>query len=172
MHKHLATDIPTPVHKGLFRFRLRCAGLRIHDHTIDRPQSICNFCDTYRSWPHGRSEDELHLVFECPVYDKIRKWYPALFKQSCVNMNAFMNQSDQYSVVFLISAYMSRRRNVMLGISPPVIHRVTSGLDNFSSDDDNDSDGDIDIHRFDLSNYPILWGLEDKVYHDNAGGDN
>jgi hypothetical protein len=54
----------------------------------------------------------------------------------------------------------------MLGISPPAIHRVTSGLDTFSSDDDSDSDSDID--RDDPSNYPILWGLEDEVYHDNA----
>ena len=61
---------------------------------------------------------------------------------------------------------MSRRRNVMMGISPPVTHRVTSGLDNFSSGDDSDSDSDID--RDGPSNYPILWGPEDEVYHDNA----
>jgi hypothetical protein len=48
---------------------------------------------------------------------------------------------------------------VMLGISPPVIYRVTSGLDTFSSDDDSDSESDID--RDDPSNYPILWGPED-----------
>jgi hypothetical protein len=54
----------------------------------------------------------------------------------------------------------------MLGTSPPVIHRVTAGLDTFSSDDDSDSDGDID--RDDFSNFPILWGPEDEVYHDNA----
>jgi hypothetical protein len=54
----------------------------------------------------------------------------------------------------------------MLGILPPVIHRVTSGLDTFSSDDDNDSDSDSD--RDDPSNYPILWGPEDEIYHDNA----
>jgi hypothetical protein len=53
---------------------------------------------------------------------------------------------------------------VMLGISPLVIHRVTSGLGTFSSDDDSDSDIDLD----DPSNYPILWGPEDEVYHDNA----
>jgi hypothetical protein len=80
MHKHLATDIPNPVHKGLMRFRLSCRDLRIHNHTIDRPQLICTFCGTNRSWPHGRLEDELHLIFECPVYDEIRKLYPALFK--------------------------------------------------------------------------------------------
>jgi hypothetical protein len=44
MHKHLATAIPTPVHKGLMRFRLRCIDLRIHEHTRDRPQRICTFC--------------------------------------------------------------------------------------------------------------------------------
>jgi hypothetical protein len=54
----------------------------------------------------------------------------------------------------------------MLGKSPPVIHQVTSGLDTFISDDDSDSE--IDIDRDYPSNYPILWGLEDKVYHDNA----
>mgnify|MGYP000119920003 FL=1 len=166
MHKHLANAIPTPVHKGLMRFRLNGTDLRIHNHTIDRPKRICTLCGSNRSWPHGRLEDELHLVFECPFYDEIRKWYPALFKQSCANMNDFMNQSDQYSVAFFISACMSRRRNVMMGISPPVTHRVTSGLDNFSSGDDSDSDSDID--RDDPSNYPILWGPEDEVYHDNA----
>jgi hypothetical protein len=61
---------------------------------------------------------------------------------------------------------MSRRRNVMLGISPLVIHRVTSGLDTFSSDDDSDSDSDIDWD--DPSDYPILWGPEDDVRHDYA----
>jgi hypothetical protein len=35
---------------------------------------------------------------------------------------------------------MSRRRNVMLDIAPPVIQRTTRGLDNFSLDDDSDSD--------------------------------
>ena len=54
----------------------------------------------------------------------------------------------------------------MMGISPPVTHRVTSGLDNFSSGDDSDSDSDID--QDDPSNYPILWGPEDEVYHVNA----
>ena len=54
----------------------------------------------------------------------------------------------------------------MLGISPPVIHRVTSGLDTFSSDGDSDSDSDID--RDDPSDYLILWCQEDEVYHDNA----
>jgi hypothetical protein len=165
MHKHLATAIPTLIHKGLMRFRLSCTDLRIHDHTIDRPQRICTVCGANRSWPHGRLEDELHLVFECPVYDEIRKWYPALFKPSCVNMNDFMNQSDQYAVAFFISACMSRRRNVMLGILPPVVHRVTRGLDTFSSDD---SESDNDNDRDDPSNHPILWGPDDEVYHDNA----
>ena len=146
-------------------FRLSCTDLRIHDHTIDRPQRICTLCGSNGSWPRGRLEDELHIVFECSVYDEIRQWYPALFKQSCVNMNDFMNQSDQYSV-FFVSACMSRRRNMMLGISPPVIHPVTSGLDTFSSDDDNDSDSDSD--RDDPSNHPILWGPDDEVYHDNV----
>ncbi len=80
-------------------------------------------------------------------------------------MNDFMNQSDRYSVA-LFSACMSRRRNVMLGTTPPVIHRMTSGLDNFSSDDDCDSDNEN--VRDDPSNQPILWGPEDEVYHDNA----
>jgi hypothetical protein len=55
---------------------------------------------------------------------------------------------------------------VMLGISPPVIHRVTSGLDTFSSDDDRYSNSVIG--QDDPSNYPILRGPEDEVYHDNA----
>jgi hypothetical protein len=87
MHKHLATAIPTPIHKGLMRFKLSCIDLQIHDHTRDRPRRICTFCGTNRSWPHGRLKDELHLVIECPVYDKIRKWYPALFNHSYDNMN-------------------------------------------------------------------------------------
>jgi hypothetical protein len=45
---------------------------------------------------------------------------------------------------------------VMQGISPPDIHRVTSGLDTFSSDDDSDSD--IYIDRDDPSNCPIFMG--------------
>jgi hypothetical protein len=49
----------------------------------------------------------------------------------------------------------------MLGITPPIIHRMTRGLDNFSSDDDNDSD--VDSDRDDPSNQPILWGQEDEV---------
>jgi hypothetical protein len=81
-------------------------------------------------------------------------------------MNDFMNQSGQYSVAFVVSACMSRRRNVMLGITPPVIHRMTSGLDNFSSNDG--SDNDNDNVRDDPSNLPILWGPEDEVYQNNA----
>jgi hypothetical protein len=68
-------------------------------------------------------------------------------------MNDFMNQSDQYSVPFFTSACMSRRRNVMLGITPPVIHPMTRGHDNFSLDDDSDSD--VDSDREDPSNQPI-----------------
>jgi hypothetical protein len=70
-------------------------------------------------------------------------------------MNDFMNLSEPCSVAFLVSACMSRRRNVMLDIPPPVIHRTTHGLDNFSSDDDSD------IDREDPSYQPILWGPED-----------
>jgi hypothetical protein len=100
------------------RYIVHCTDLRIHNNTIDRPKRICTLCGTNRSWPHRRLEDELHLVFECPFYNEIRKRYPALFKESCANMNDFMNKSDQYSVAFFISACMSRRRNVMMGISP------------------------------------------------------
>jgi hypothetical protein len=101
MHQHLATAIPTPYHKGLMRSRLSCSDLRIHDHTRDRPQRICTFCGTNRSWPHGRLEDELYLVLECPIYDEIIKWYPALFNPLYANINDFMSQSYQYSVAFL-----------------------------------------------------------------------
>jgi hypothetical protein len=87
MHKHLATAIPTPIHKGLMRFRLSGTDLWIHDHTRDRPQRICTFCGTNHSWPHGRLEDEVHLLLDSPFYYEIRKWYPALFNQSSANMN-------------------------------------------------------------------------------------
>jgi hypothetical protein len=53
---------------------------------------------------------------------------------------------------------------VMLDITPPVIYSMTRGLDNFSSDEDNDCDSD----REDPSNQPTLWVPEGEVYHDNA----
>jgi hypothetical protein len=52
---------------------------------------------------------------------------------------------------FYISACMSRRRDVMMDIAPPVIHRPTHGLDNFSSDNGSDSDSDSE----DPSNQPF-----------------
>jgi hypothetical protein len=58
-HRHIIR----PALKGLMRFRLTCTDLRIHNHTIDKPQRICTFCGTNRSWPQGRLENELHLVF-------------------------------------------------------------------------------------------------------------
>jgi hypothetical protein len=158
MHKHLGTAIQPPIHKGLMRFRPSCTDLWIHDHTRDIPQRICTF-----SWPHGRLEDELHLLFECPVYYEIIKWYPTLFNQSYANMNNSMNLSDQNSV-FFISACMSRCHKVMLDIAPPIIHCITRGLNNFSTNDDSDRDSE----RKDPSDQPILWGPEDEVYHDDA----
>jgi hypothetical protein len=64
MKKNLATAIPTPIHKGLMRFRLSCTDLWIHDPTREILQRICTFYGTSnRSWPYGRLEDELQLVF-------------------------------------------------------------------------------------------------------------
>jgi hypothetical protein len=53
---------------------------------------------------------------------------------------------------------MTRLRNVILGIPPPVMHHTTRSLDNFNSDDDSYSE--------DSSNQHIVWELEDEVYHD------
>jgi hypothetical protein len=53
---------------------------------------------------------------------------------------------------------MLGRRNLMLDIPPPVIHRTTRDLDNFSLGDDSE----------DPSNELIVWEPDDKVYHDDT----
>jgi hypothetical protein len=35
-------------------------------------------------------EDELHLVFECPVNNEIIKWYPALFNELYANVYIYI----------------------------------------------------------------------------------
>jgi hypothetical protein len=63
-----------------------------------------------------------------------------------------------------MSACMSRHRDVMLDIAPPVILCSARDLDNFCSDSDSDSDNDMEGP----SSHRVLWRPEDEVYHDDA----
>lgn len=125
---HLHFSAPESHLKALFRFRLGCCGLRVHDfnlHHVRRSERTCRLCHT------GGVEDERHVIFECPRYASLRgepRWLPLFSAIAHGDVRAFINQVPQYNVAGFIYRLL-RFRNEELEI----VRRFDSqpGLDDF-----------------------------------------
>ena len=127
---HLYFSAPEHHLKTLFKFRLGCTKLRVHDHSIDRSNRICLLCGT------GGVEDELHVLFECPSYNafRLRPPWNSLF-QNIVHgdVRAFMNQKCQCKVAsfihFILQYRLERLERRDRLVSQPGLEMFSSGED-------------------------------------------
>ena len=99
----------------LTRFRMGAHGLRVTKAAwadggrLDRRDRLCKCCSM------GIVEDEMHFIFECPIYSSLRQHFQGLFSSfSLVNnqghitllisdstedmMQRFMGQADQFLI--------------------------------------------------------------------------
>ena len=125
---HLRFSAPPHLMKLLMQLRLGCARLRCNEHFIPRHTRLCLVCRS------NQVEDELHFALECPAYSHLRchpHWAP-LFTNNAANMQAFMNQRDQYKLChYIYTAF--RTRATLLSPAP-----VVSNLDMFDSDSEDE----------------------------------
>jgi hypothetical protein len=112
--------------RELTRFRLGAHGLQVtkaawaSGGNMDRINRLCKCCSM------GIVEDEVHLIFECPLYDDIRQRFGSLFRSFSVAngdgyftiifdsstevmMQRFMRQANQLSVAKFVRKCMSAR---------------------------------------------------------------
>ena len=82
------------------RFKLGCHDLAIVTgrwHGVPRPERICSRCDL------SALDDERHLVFECPMFEDLRREHRHLFGQEVAfDMRRFFAHKDQRAVVMYI----------------------------------------------------------------------
>ena len=83
----------------LAKFRMGVSSINAHRHKFNNnPNSrLCPFCST-------QTEDEIHIVFLCPVYENIRIQYlhnENVNQPSLANMNAVLRKSS-----FLFAKYL------------------------------------------------------------------
>ena len=86
---------------AFLRFKLASHDLLIETgrwrDRIPRPSRICRRCHMHEL------DDERHLVFDCPVFEDLRRSYRQLFYARVgLSMPAFFAQPDQYSVVHFV----------------------------------------------------------------------
>ena len=112
--------------RQLTRFRLGAHGLQVtkaawaNGGCMDRKNRLCSCCSM------SIVEDEVHVIFECPLYNAIRQRYSILFSDFCIRdpsghmtiifggsteemMIGFMNQPKQFLVANFVSKCMMIR---------------------------------------------------------------
>ncbi len=95
---HLQFAFQQIAYKTMMRFRLNSWKLHCYDHHIaNRRHRICLKCN------QRQIEDEKHVVFECPRYRNLRSDFQHLFTNNNGNMQAFMNQENQYALMVFLS---------------------------------------------------------------------
>lgn len=131
--------------RSLLEFRIGSTTLRCHDHTLERAQRTCTLCDG------NQIEDELHMIFECPVYDDYRKMeaWKGLFEGmgDTHDMKKFMNQDKQFLISQFVHRVLSHRQQLLdrnlssqnfLGLDM-IAEEHGGQLDMFDSDTDTDT---------------------------------
>jgi hypothetical protein len=109
-HPHVrAVGIPAKRHKLLMQFRLGCwriATVLGRHNKIPREERCCELCGS------NQVEDEFHVIFECKLYDDIRKTYKTLFGGHA-DMRRFINDNGQHTVASFLSDVHDRRTSVI-----------------------------------------------------------
>jgi len=95
--------------QALMRLRLVSCFLRCDDHTAPRADRICLLCRC------NQIEDEKHVMLECPRYTRIRRMaiFTPLYRNCRGDMNAFINQKDQFKISHLVYTILKRREELM-----------------------------------------------------------
>ena len=114
------------------RFRLGAHGLEVikagwtNGGSVERRNRLCKCCKL------EIGEAEVHLIFECPIYDELRQHYNSIFTvlslldvcgHSSITFSApteemmqgFMKQPNQFLVAKIIGKCMLMRTKHMLG---------------------------------------------------------
>ena len=122
----------TAARRCLTRFRLGAHGLEVskagwtNGGSVDRRNRLCKCCKM------EIVEDEVHLIFECPMYDNLRQHYKSLFSVfSLIDrsghssiifsatteeiMQCFMGQPNQFLIAKFIGKCLLMRSKHMLG---------------------------------------------------------
>ena len=103
--------------------RLRCSS---HDLRVERdrylPSAVkpprhlrtCLLCAS------DATEDEHHMIFECPLYDSLRFRFSEIFSTDCSTLDCFLNQTNQDRVAKFVHACFGIRRQVtQMGLAGP-----------------------------------------------------
>ena len=94
--------------QALMKFRLGTHTLRCNEHALPMRQRLCRLCDDQVV------EDEVHVVFECNAYATLRarqRWMSLYTGQVQNDLNAFMNQENQFLLSAFINALLNFRRS-------------------------------------------------------------
>ena len=67
---------------------------------VARAARVCTHCGS------AAVADELHMVFECPVLEPLRRQYAALFSTHTDTMRSFFAQKDHMQVFNFVLAYL------------------------------------------------------------------
>lgn len=118
-HVHIkSTGIPSGKHRDLMRFRLGCTKNavnegRMQNHNTKKPRSerLCAYCTM------EQAEDELHMVFDCSVYNGIRssRRFLSLFKDvDTGDMRTFFNNQYQQPLLadFVRAIMVARKQHI------------------------------------------------------------
>jgi hypothetical protein len=114
----LEPDIP-PAHRiALSRFRTSCHDLRIErerylPEAIRAPflERTCLCCAS------PALEDEIHMVFHCPIYDHLRFEFADLFSTVPPSIPCFLSQNQTRVAAFIHACHIVRRRNACMSLA-------------------------------------------------------
>ena len=115
LHLH-DLSISPGLHRRLMRFRMACSDLEVNSGRLGRngdkrPRHgrVCRCCNL------NVVEDELHFLFDCPVYDELRtSRFSHLFETDYArqhNIRMFMNSScNQLEIAMLLNDMFEHRK--------------------------------------------------------------
>lgn len=117
---HLLEPHIPPAHRiALSRFRTSCHDLRIERERYLPPairaplqKRTCLCCAS------PALEDEIHMVFYCPLYDHLRFEYADLFSTDLPpSISSFLSQDQTRVAAFIHACHIVRRRNACMSLA-------------------------------------------------------
>ncbi len=171
---HDASGINQAHVASLLRFRLGAHDLRVvtgrwsQDRNVreNRVARVCELCHT------GITEDEFHMVFECPFYAPAREYFACLFSDGAANwenmassarpdgpdMARFMAQNVKLVAAFVHVCWLLRRDPDLdphVVLSAPSVQHVLESSELLPSSDGNPSDDVIESYVESSLQYPM-----------------
>jgi hypothetical protein len=115
----LEPDIPPAHRNALSRFRTSCHDLRIERERYLPPAIKAPFSErTCLCCASPALEDELHMVFHCPIYDHLRFEYADLFSTDLPpSIPSFLSQNQTRVAAFIHDCHIVRRRNACMSLA-------------------------------------------------------